>query len=57
MDHFNKHRLNDEAVLRAQERASLRKPSHTLPGDPRRAGRPAPAQQPLVRWPKDSLDS
>jgi hypothetical protein len=40
MDRFTHDRLENDAILRAQHRASLRKPSHTLPGDPRRDANP-----------------
>jgi len=43
VDNFTKHRLNDEAIRRAQERASHRKASHSLPGDPRRTSVGGPA--------------
>jgi hypothetical protein len=50
MDNFTKHRLNDEAIRRAQERASHRKPSHPLPGDPKRTSLTSPAaNRPIKR--------
>ena len=36
MDQFTHIRLRDEAILRAQDRASLRKPTHTSAGSPLR---------------------
>jgi hypothetical protein len=58
MDNFTKHRLNDEAILRAQQRASHQKPYHnTLPGDPSRASQPRPAHhRPRGDWPNDAID-
>lgn len=50
MDRFTDDRLQNDAILRAQDRASLRKPSHTLPGDPRRhANLRQAADHPKVR--------
>jgi hypothetical protein len=40
MDRFTHDRLQNDAILRAQHRAGLRKPSHTRPGDPRRHANP-----------------
>jgi hypothetical protein len=34
MDRFTHDRVRDEAILRAQDRASLRKPTHTSAGSP-----------------------
>jgi hypothetical protein len=58
MDNFTKHRLNDEAILRAQQRASHRKPYHnTLPGDPSPARQPRHAHhRPREEWPNDAID-
>ena len=54
MDNFTTHRLINEVVLRAQERASRQELSHTLPADPRRTSRPAPAaRQAMNEWPND----
>lgn len=58
MDQRMHDRLRDEAILREQDRASLRKPAHTTAGSPRR-GPPSPATRPgvvLVRREEPSRD-
>ena len=58
MDNFTKRRLNDGLILRAQQRASYRKPYRsTLPGDPNRATQPRPAaRRPRGDRPNDAID-
>jgi hypothetical protein len=48
MDTFTEHRLRDEAISRAQDRASLRKPARKWP-DLERPAAPSPGEPgPLV---------
>jgi hypothetical protein len=56
VDDFTKRRLNDEAVLRSQQRASYRKPSHALLDYLVRTGRPSAARQPINDRPNDAMD-
>jgi hypothetical protein len=54
MDGFTHTRLRDEAIHRAQERASLRKPTRTAPGSPLR-GVSASLDEQLREQPKPSV--
>ncbi len=55
MDTFTEHRLRDEAISRAQDRASLRKPTRKWPDLERRAA-PSPSE-PRALAPRTDLPS
>lgn len=54
MDRFTHNRLRDEDILRAQERASLRKPTRIASGSPLRGGSASSDEQ-LRPQPKPSV--
>lgn len=54
MDRFTQNRLRDEAILRAQDRASLRKPTRTIAGSPLRGLTP-PLDAGLYQQPEPSV--